>query len=152
MAKAEGEGLRLILPFGKPDFFLLNERFFTRIEGNRYITLCLWSYYFFGNLTVLSRSKSALSTSNAPMRTFNQEIPRPVNSNDFEDVCSEVYSTVFEDKLPIRNGRSGQAHQDERRHPKAECFEEVRRRSFAHDIPSSALRSVLPLMCNASMT
>ncbi|AXW62973.1 hypothetical protein CJO94_14695 [Ralstonia solanacearum] len=43
------------------------------------------------------------------MRTFTLEISKPKNAEDFEDYCAEIYSVVFEDRTPKKNGRSGQS-------------------------------------------
>lgn len=42
------------------------------------------------------------------MRSFKLEISKPANADDFEDFCADVYSDIFSDPLPKRNGRSGQ--------------------------------------------
>lgn len=36
------------------------------------------------------------------------ELPKPLNSEDFERMCVEVYARVFKATLPARNGRRGQ--------------------------------------------
>lgn len=36
------------------------------------------------------------------------ELPKPLNPEDFERMCVEVYATVFKATLPTRNGRRGQ--------------------------------------------
>ncbi|CAJ5769631.1 Uncharacterised protein [Burkholderia pseudomallei] len=43
------------------------------------------------------------------MRTFTLEIVKPKHAEDFEDYCAEIYSVVFEDPTPKRNGRTGQS-------------------------------------------
>ena len=43
------------------------------------------------------------------MRTFTLEISKPKDAEDFEDYCVEIYSVVFEDPTPKKNGRSGQS-------------------------------------------
>ncbi len=43
------------------------------------------------------------------MRTFTLEISKPKDAEDFEDYCAEIYSVVFEDPTPKKNGRSGQS-------------------------------------------
>lgn len=43
------------------------------------------------------------------MRTFTLEISKPRDADDFEDYCTDIYSVVFDDPLPKRNGRSGQS-------------------------------------------
>nr|WKF58250.1 hypothetical protein HUO10_002748 [Paraburkholderia busanensis] len=43
------------------------------------------------------------------MRTFTLEISKPRDADDFEDYCADIYSVVFEDPTPKRNGRTGQS-------------------------------------------
>lgn len=41
--------------------------------------------------------------------TIPTELPKPLNDDDFERLCLEVYRVVFNDPLPETNGRNGQA-------------------------------------------
>lgn len=43
------------------------------------------------------------------MRTFTLEISKPKHAEDFEDYCADIYSVIFEDPTPKRNGRTGQS-------------------------------------------
>ncbi len=42
------------------------------------------------------------------MHPIQQEIAKPTDKDQFEDMCANIYGVLFDDPAPVRNGRSGQ--------------------------------------------
>ncbi|MFM0371283.1 PIN domain-containing protein [Paraburkholderia aspalathi] len=61
------------------------------------------------NLSSITFAQQIRETKSIYMRTFTLEISKPRDADDFEDYCADIYSVVFEDPTPKRNGRTGQS-------------------------------------------